>query len=1004
MIKKQYCYHNLDNNLLINIINTKEMIRKIKSVMVIVFITMSLGQVWAQKKVYDWKQKTEDGYTYKYVSNDPTQSRFYTLKNGLTVILSPSKKAPRIQTFIATKAGSKTDPQDHTGLAHYLEHLLFKGTDKFGSLDWTKEKPLLDQIDVLYEKYNSTTDEMQRKTIYKEIDNVSGEAAKYAIANEYDKVMGNMGSNGSNAFTSYEQTVYIEDIPNTVLDKFLAVQAERFRNPIFRLFHTELEAVYEEKNISLDNDYSKAIETIFGAMFPNNNYGKQTVIGTIEHLKNPSLKAIRAYYNTYYVPNNMGIVMSGDFEANEVIKKIDHAFAYMKSKPIPAYVFEPEKPIEKPIVREVKGPNAEFIFLGFRFPGATSKDAQMLKLLGSILNNGSAGMIDLNLVKSQKLLGAGAIPYILNDYSMLILEGNPSEGQSLDDVKVLLLGELNKLRKGDFSEDLITSIVNNERKTKISHNESYSDRADELINTFTSGRDWANELRNPDWLASISKQDIMDFANKYLNDMNYVAVYKIQDADSDVMEVEKPVITPISVNMEDESAFLTMVNIMPEATIQPIWIDYDKDIQKGKLKELNVLAVENKNNELFNLTYRFNIGKWNNKMLGLAANYLEFLGTTTKSSEDFSKDFYKLATDFSVSSRNEETNISISGLNSNFKPSVELLHDLVNNCVVDEDAFVAYIENVKKARINAKENKAEILGGLRTYAQYGPNNPFNYTFTDEELDNLKAQDLVTALHDLSKMEYTILYFGPHKVQELVQSLPVLKTSNSPFMKAPSVVSFKEVDTDKNKVFFAPYKMQQVEVFWLKNAGLYDVALTPTVSLFNNYFGGGIGSIVFQTIRESKALAYSTYAYFGQPAKKENKYYIGAYIGTQVDKFNDAIQGMNELLNTLPESSKSLENSKQSLLKSIASERIINAGILNNYLIAQRLGNTTDIRKNLFAQIPNLTYTDLNNFHKKEFSQKPYIYCIIGDEGNLNIDDLKKLGDFEKLSLQDIFGY
>jgi predicted Zn-dependent peptidase len=184
------------------------MIKNLFRITAVTFALTTAGcALFAQNTKFDWKEASEGGYTYKYVTNDPTHSRFYKLKNGLTVILSPTKKEPRIQTYIATKAGSKTDPKDHTGLAHYLEHMLFKGTDKFGSKDWAKEKPLLDQIDALYEKYNGTTDETERKAIYKEIDKVSGEAAKYAIANEYDKLMASMGAEGTNAFTSFEQTV-----------------------------------------------------------------------------------------------------------------------------------------------------------------------------------------------------------------------------------------------------------------------------------------------------------------------------------------------------------------------------------------------------------------------------------------------------------------------------------------------------------------------------------------------------------------------------------------------------------------------------------------------------------------------------------------------------------------------------------------------------------------------------------------------------------------------------
>ncbi|WP_293938920.1 M16 family metallopeptidase [Sphingobacterium sp. UBA5996] len=977
--------------------------RKFKTIAFISLLFITTG-IQAQVGKYVWKDSTEGGYTYKYVTNDPVRTRFYKLKNGLTVILSPNNKQPRIQAYIATKAGSKTDPKDHTGLAHYLEHMLFKGTDKFGSLDWSKEKPLLDQVDNLYEKYNHTTDANERAAIYKEIDRVSGEAAKYAIPNEYDKLMSSMGSKGTNAFTSFEQTVYVEDIPNNVLDKYLTVQAERFRNPILRLFHTELESVYEEKNISLDNDNRKAIETIFAAMFPKNNYGKQTVLGSVEHLKNPSLKAIREYYTTYYVPNNMGVIMSGDFNPNDVIHRIDKSFSTMKPKAVPAYTFEKEQAITSPVTRTVMGPTAEYLLMGFRFPGAADPDAQMLNLMANVLTNGSAGLIDLNLVKSQKLLGAGAFPYVLKDYSMLILQGNPGAGQSLDDVKNLLLSELDKLRKGQFSDDLLTSIVNNEKKAQIKLFDNYSSTAEQLMSGFTSEIDWAKELGYTDRLSKITKEDIVHFANKYLSDANYVAVYKQKGQDDKVDKVLKPTITTITVNRNVESAFLKQINAMPEQDIKPKWIDFAKDMSTAKLKDIDVLAVQNKNNELFSLTYHFDFGSWDNKLLGLAVGYLEFLGTKDKSSEDFSKAFYKLASDFSVSSGNEESSVSVSGMNSNFAASFALLHDLMHHCVVDEGAFKAYIERVKKSRANAKENKASIMEGLKAYARYGAKNPFNYTYTDQELDGLKASELVAVLHHLANAKHRILYYGPQEVTDLVKNLKPLKQHDLPYSAIEKGMKFEEKPTNENKVLFAQYAMKQAEVFWVRNSGLFDKNQIPTVAFFNGYFGGGMGSIVFQTLRESKALAYTTYAYYGQPQKKQNHGMVGAYIGTQSDKFKDAVSGMNELLNELPESKVGLESIRTNLLKSLASERITGAGILSSYLAAQRRGLTEDARKIIFEKLPQLTFSDLKAFHNDNISHKPYIYCIVGDEKDLNEGLMSGLGNVKKLTLDEIFGY
>lgn len=959
---------------------------------------------YAHAQDFQWKEAKSNGYTYKYVTNDPTSARYYTLKNGLTVILSPTNKEPRIQTYIATKAGSKTDPADHTGLAHYLEHMLFKGTDKFGSKDWAKEKPLLDQIDALYEQYNQTKDEAKRKEIYKNIDKVSGEAAKYAIANEYDKMMASMGGDGTNAFTSVEQTVYTEDIPANAVDKFLALQGERFRAPILRLFHTELEAVYEEKNRALDDDDDKSYEAFFAAIFPNNNYGKQTTIGTVEHLKNPSLKAIREYYNNYYVPNNMGIIMSGDFNPDEIIAKIDKAFSYMKQKAVPNYVVGQEKAITSPVTKEVFGPNPESLLMGFRFPGATTKDARMLNLVGSMLTNGQAGLIDLNLVKKQKLLGASAFPYVLKDYSTLLLSGRPTEGQSLDEVKNLLLQQIEKLRKGDFSEDLIQSIVNNEKKSIIQRDEKYSSRADILMSEFTSEIDHKVALEYVKEISAITKKDIMDFASKYLQNNNYVAIYKRKGEDKNIAKVEKPTITPVSVNREDQSPFLKKIDAMRENAISPIWLNFEKDITKNKLGTVDVLSVKNNDNALFRMYYYFEAGKWSNKMLPLAAEYLQYLGTKNKSSEDISKEFYKLASSFNVGAGNETTYISLEGLNENFEKTAALFEDLIKNCQADQAALEAYKVRLRKARDNAKQNKGSIMAGLRSYAQYGAQNPFNNVLSDAELDALKAEDLVKILKDLFTFKHKVLYYGPKTGTEVTASLKPIHPVASDLKDMPKSKTFTQISSDKNKVLFSDFDMVQAEVFWVKNGELYNPTITPTAQLFNNYFGSGMGSIVFQTIRESKALAYSSYSAYSMPSKKEDKSSVIVYVGTQADKFNDATVAMNELLNELPKSEQLVETAKNSLRKSIAAERITQDGIIFNYLAAQRLGNNFDMRKNVYDQSPKLNFSDLNNFHNKEMKNKNYTYCIVASKDKVKEEDMKKLGEVKKLSLTEIFGY
>ena len=975
------------------------MIRKLT----LAFAAVLVSVVAFAQNQFQWKEASSGGYTYKYVTNDPAKARFYTLKNGLTVILSPTNKDPRIQAYVAIKAGSKTDPATNTGLAHYLEHMLFKGTDKYGSLDWSKEKVELEKIDALYEQYNSTKDEVQRKAIYKKIDSVSGVAAKYAIANEYDKMMSAMGAQGTNAFTSFEQTVYTDDVPSASLDKYLAVQAERFRNPVLRIFHTELEAVYEEKNRTLDNDGRKVSETLFSNLFQKHNYGLQTTIGTVEHLKNPSLIEIRKYFNKYYVPNNMGIILSGDFNADEVIAKVDKAFSYMQPKPFDKYTFQPEDAITAPIVKEIVGPDAENLTIGYRLPGNKDKDALLADLVGQILTNGRAGLLDLNLVKKQKLLRASAFTYSLIDYGILYLSAAPTSGQSLEDVKALVLNEIENLKKGNFDDQLITSIINNIKKNKIYETEKYGDRASVLMDAFTSELDWRDQVAYVNDLSKIKKEDIVAFANKYFGD-NYVAVLKRKGESPATVKIEKPSITPVETNPDKQSAFVKTINEMPATAAKPVFLDYKKDIQKSKLGKAEVLYVPNKDNDIFRLSYRYKIGSLNDKKQGLASQYIQFLGTDKMTAEEISKAFYKIACSFNISTGEEYTTVNIEGLQENFENAVKLYEEVVNNVKADDKALAALKARLNKARKDAKANKGAILQGLTSYALYGSENKFNNVLTNEELNAVTAQELVDRIKNLNNYEQTVIYYGPTPVYNVVSQLKTLHQVPANFAVAAPAKTFKQEVPAKNQVLFADYDMVQAETRWIRNTETYNPEKTTMVNVFNNYFGGGMGSLVFQTIRESKALAYSTYGYYVQPQKKDQDYYLLGYVGSQADKFNDATVAMNELLTKMPELPKNLELAKNQVKKDIQTERITQDGIIYNYLNAKNLGLTDDIRKKMYETVDKITMADVKKFHQNYFSGKPYTYAIVASEKRVSMDDMKKLGEVKKLSLEEIFGY
>ena len=382
-------------------------------------------------------------YKYQTFKGDLMNSRIYTLDNGMKVYLSVNKEKPRIQTFIAVRTGSRNDPAETTGLAHYFEHLMVKGTTHFGTSDYEKEKPLLDDIRARFEVYRKEKDPATRKQLYHEIDSVSQLAAQYNIPNEYDKLMASTGAQGSNAYTANDVTCYTEDIPSNEVENWLKIQSDRFKNAVIRGFHTELETVYEEYNMSLARDMEKSFTALCKLLCPTHPYGTQTVIGTQDHLKNPSIVNIENYYKRYYVPNNIAVCMSGDFNPEKVIAQIDRYFGdWQPNKNLSRPEFAPLAPITTPRDSSVTGQEAENVMLAWRFGGQAELSTDTLDVLSKMIANGKAGIMELDLEQPMKVQAVQALAETMTDYSAFIIFGLPNEGQKLEEVKSLILDEL----------------------------------------------------------------------------------------------------------------------------------------------------------------------------------------------------------------------------------------------------------------------------------------------------------------------------------------------------------------------------------------------------------------------------------------------------------------------------------------------------------------------------------------------------------------------------------
>ena len=946
-------------------------------------------------------------YEYQTVENDPLNAKIYTLPNGLKVYMTVNKEQPRIQTYIAVRTGGKNDPAETTGLAHYLEHLMFKGTSHFGTQNFEAEKPLLDSITDLFELYRSKTDPEERKAIYHRIDSISGVAAKYAIPNEYDKMMAMIGASGTNAYTSEDVTCYTEDIPSNQIENWAKIQGERFKDPVFRLFHTELEAVYEEKNIALTRDIRKEFEVINEVLAPNHPYGKQTVIGTQEHLKNPSLINIRNYFNTWYVPNNVAICLSGDFEPDQMVRVITKYFGDWQPRELPSTDYPAIEPLQAPVTREVWGQEAENVILAWTFPGAADPMSDQVDFLSSVLYNGKAGLFDLDLNQGMKVLTAQAFVDRKTDATTLMLYGRPLPGQSLEEVRQLLLEEVQKVITAKFDGDLVSSVLTDYKLSLQKQLENNSDRANMFVESFVNGQPWEEAVRVIDRYAHNTKMSLAYFAKKHLTEQSCVTVYKRQGEDPDRQIIDKPAITPIEANRDTISAFAKEIQEGYVNAIDPVFVDYNFDIQKEQLKHnQQLLYKQNVTNQLFELEYVYEMGRFADKYLPFVGSYTDYLGTSTMTAEGVQRSFYRLGCDLSIQVSNRRLYVHVKGLDENLDAAVKLTEQVLNDAQPDEEVYENFLSSISQSRKVAKTDQRRIARALATYATYGPEYVKETTVTDKELKAMKGSDLTNRLHNLANLEHRVLYYGPRKLEEVVDILNTSRTVAENLQKPAAGKLYFNLEPKETITYFAPFEANNSILRQSTTLGkTYDASMSPEVALYNEYFGGSMNSIVFQEMRETRALAYSAYADLVTPYyKDQDQYSFIAQITTQTDKLKDAYTHFGEIINDMPQSENALNNARTALINRLRTERTIGVDVLWNYINALDLGLDEDPNKDVFDKVQNLTLKDIVAFQQKYIKNRNYFNTLVADPSLVDLSTFKEAGKVQKVSVDEAFGY
>ncbi len=944
-----------------------------------------------------------NGKSYFYFANDPFNARIYRLDNGLTLFLSRNPAKPRTAVMTIVRAGSTDDPENSTGLAHYFEHMMFKGTPRLGSLDWKKEEPLLTKIEDLFEKRRKIADSAEKDKIYQEIDRLSNEAAKYASAGEFSKLVSTIGGANLNAGTSLDFTVYYADIPGNELKKYLILDAERFSTPILRLFHTELETVYEEFNISQDKDQMASYAALNRELFPLHPNGRP-IIGLPEHLKNPSMRDINAFFRKFYVPSNMALAIVGDLDYEQAYEDANQTFGRMSAGTRPERNPPKEKPLEKSLVQQISGPEPEHILIGWRME-RTPKNYLLLALLQKLLTDNGSGLLDQNVLRSQKVLGAAVYPRTGREYLTLMMNGTPRTGQSLDEVAKILTGELEKIEKGDYEDWRIQAVADNMRvELEEMRNGDPMDIAWEFAAGFINDEPYSDTLRMPDEIEKLTKKDVSEFLRKYFR--HSVRINKITGKPEGRVKVAKPKITPVELNSSKTSAYAQdFLKLPAPAPIRPEYVDPAKDIETKVLANgITIKKIKRSlAKQLFQVQRAVNVGKYDDIRLALALDYLDFVGTDRYDPGTLRQEFYKLGLRFSFSSDRYFSFAELSGPAARFEKGMELLEHFILHAKSDRNTWQRYVDGILKVYADEKLKPQAAFLRAVSYAWYGKENPQTFLPSEKMLQETNPEELLSYIRTLfTAYPGYLVYDGPADMKTLEKT--ALAMQRSKMEKLPGHRIFHPKAVEKPNVYLVQFDTVQLRIGFTSRAGKFELSKLADGAVFNEYFCQGLDSIVFQVIREARGLAYAAGGSYNMPMQKNRFDLIYMVVGTQPDKMTEAVGEMNRILKKMPLSEPKFNSSREAVAKQIATTRVYGLDVFQYEQKMIRMGVKTDWRKKEYAQVSKMTLNELNAFFNENLAGLRYDLLLVGKTDSLDRKKLSEYGTVIELNLNEIYGY
>ena len=930
----------------------------------------------------------------------------YRLENGLTVWLNEDHSQPKVFGAVVVKAGAKDCPD--TGIAHYFEHMMFKGTDRIGTLDYESEKVLLDSIAMKYDELAMTEDTAARARLQKEINELSIRSSEYVIPNEFNRLINRFGGSGLNAATSYDATIYFNTFSPQYMVQWAEINSERLINPVFRLFQSELETVYEEKNMYGDFIGGQVMDTLMARYFGPHPYA-YPIIGSTKNLKNPRLTEMHKFFEDYYVASNMALILSGDFDAQQVMPILEKAFSRIRSGNAPKQEKVMLPPFNGRETMKVKFPIPfiKAMGLGFRGVSANHEDQVALNIAVNLLNNANGtGYLD-KLMVEHKLMGALAINESMNEAGILAVAIMPKLLiQSYSSAEKMVWDEINRVKNGDFSDEMFNSLKLEQKRQYASSLENIDSRATIMMNLFSQGKSWNDYLNEVARIESITKEDVVRVAQKYFSN-NYLCVTK-STGKYPKDNLPKPAFSPVVPrNADASSSYAKQLEKIPEQQVAPRIIDFEKDVKTSKLTPLVTLyTTPNPLNDIFTLNISYGIGALEQPELMQLTNYLQLLGTESLSFEQFRSRLQSIGSTLAFDVTPDAFVMKVTGFDNHIDETMELVGDFIRHAKADDKKLRQIVDDAKVSEKAFFKSGDNVASALLEQVKYGDQSRYLRKLSLSQIKKLKGKDMLAIYDKVRSVQCDLHYCGTLPVEKVIgtirQHLPLERTtvaSNSPYYR-----ELKQYD--RPTVFFIdmPDMAQSIVYGYVKGDPVDDKASRHASRLFSVYFGGDMSSLMFQEIREFRSFAYRTSGRYQLPnhAHKGTAGSFTAMLSTQSDKTLDALGVLDSLIREMPLKLERVEAVKQTLVNRINNDYPPFRNLSEKVASARMEGFDRDPAEEFLRDIATMDMQDISRFYQEQISGRPVVYVITGNRKHIDMKKLAEYGTIIKVKKKGIY--